>query len=108
MNRFQRLKGRLTRFQTGTDEHGDKIVEVAKKQGTSPRQYADRISRMFREVWPSLNIEPDFFIRTTEERHMRLVQEIMRQLYDKGDIYFSRYGGNYCVGCESFYLDREL
>jgi methionyl-tRNA synthetase len=83
-------------------------VEVAQKQGVSPRQYADRISRMFREVWPSLNIEPDFFIRTTEERHMRLVQEIMQQLYDKGDIYFSHYGGNYCVGCERFYLDREL
>ena len=106
--RFQRLQGRLTRFQTGTDEHGDKIVEVAKKQNVAPREYADRISRMFEDTWPGLNIRYDNFIRTTEPRHVQLVQQVLQQLFDKGDIYFSRYGGNYCVGCERFYLDREL
>jgi methionyl-tRNA synthetase len=108
MARFRRLEGRITRFQTGTDEHGDKIAQAAKKQGVSPRHYADRISALFRAAWPRLNIQPDSFIRTTDERHMRLVQKIMQQLYDKGDIYFSRYGGNYCVGCERFYQEREL
>ncbi len=108
MTRFQRLRGRLVRFQTGTDEHGEKIVEAAAKQGVEPRQYADRISHMFAETWPGLNIAPDNFIRTTDSKHVAAVQRVLQDLYDKGDIYFSRYGGNYCVGCERFYLDREL
>lgn len=108
MSRFQRLRGRLVRFQTGTDEHGDKIVEAAKVQEVKVEEYAGRISQMFRDTWPGLNIEPDDFIRTTEPRHIAGVRRVLQQLYDKGDIYFSRYGGNYCVGCERFYLDREL
>jgi len=108
MNRFHVLAGAETYFLTGTDEHGDKIVAAAEKAGQSPREYVDRISRLFRELWPRLNITNDYFVRTTDERHKETVRYILERVNEKGDIYFSDYSGLYCFGCERFYTEREL
>ncbi len=107
-SRFRKLCGDDVRFQTGTDEHGEKIVEAALKEGMSPREYVDDISAAFQETWPLLAIEPDYIIRTTDTDHIRTVQDILQQVYDKGDIYFSEYTGLYCKGCERFLTDKEL
>jgi methionyl-tRNA synthetase len=107
-SRFSKLRGKNVRFQTGTDEHGDKIDEAAQKSGFSPKQYADRISGMFRDAWPGLSIEYDNFIRTTDENHKAVVRGVLQKLYDKGDIFFSDYTGLYCQGCERFLTDKEL
>ena len=107
-SRFHRLLGQKVRFQTGTDEHGDKIVEAAEKNGVQPKEYVDRISGMFRDTWPHLNISNDNFIRTTDPDHIKVVQALLQKVYDKGDIYFAKYGGNYCVACERFLTDKEL
>ncbi len=106
--RFRRLCGEDVRFQTGTDEHGDKIVEAADREGVSPKEYVDRISAMFSDTWPLLDIAPDNFIRTTDGDHMATVQAILQQVYDKGDIYFDKYTGLYCTGCERFLTEKEL
>ncbi|WP_415718021.1 methionine--tRNA ligase [Maridesulfovibrio sp.] len=108
MNRFHKLLGDETFFLTGTDEHGDKIVQAAEKGGQTPREYVDEISALFSGIWPGLQIENDDFIRTTEERHIKCVQEVLQKVYDKGDIYFGEYGGHYCFGCERFYTEKEL
>jgi methionyl-tRNA synthetase len=108
MNRFHKLMGHETFFLTGTDEHGDKIVQAAQAAGVEPRAYADRISQMFRETWPRLNISNDHFIRTTDPAHVHVVQSILQKVYDAGEIYFDSYKGLYCVGCERFYTEREL
>ena len=107
-SRFRKLCGDDVRFQTGTDEHGDKIVEAAAKENIAPRQYVDNISAMFRQTWPMLNIEYDHFIRTTDADHMAVVQSILQKVYDSGDIYFDEYSGLYCTGCERFLIEREL
>ncbi len=106
--RYHDMAGEESYFLTGTDEHGDKIVLAAREQGLSPRQYADAISREFRTLWPELNIRNNDFIRTTEPRHMAVVEKILQRIYDKGEIYFSEYEGLYCFGCERFYTEREL
>jgi methionyl-tRNA synthetase len=108
LNRFQKLMGLKTYFLTGTDEHGDKIAQAAEAAGTDPKSYADRISAMFRETWPKLDISNDYFIRTTDPDHISVVQYILQKVYDAGEIYFSTYKGLYCVGCERFYTQREL
>ena len=102
------LGGMETHFLTGTDEHGDKIAAAAEKSGQSPQQYADRISRLFRDLWPTLGITNDQFIRTTDPRHVSVVREILNRVKENGDIYFAEYEGMYCVGCERFYTEREL
>ena len=102
------MSGDTVRFQTGTDEHGDKIAEAAEKEGSSPKEYVDRISAMFRTTWPLLDIAPDNFIRTTDKEHVATVQSILQQVYDKGDIYFDKYTGLYCTGCERFLTEKEL
>ncbi len=107
-SRFRRLCGDDVRFQTGTDEHGEKIVEAATKAGETPREYVDRISATFRETWPVLNVEPDHIIRTTDKFHMETVQRILQQVYEQDDIYFSEYSGLYCTGCERFLTEKEL
>jgi methionyl-tRNA synthetase len=107
-SRFCRLRGDDVRFQTGTDEHGEKIVQAAESQGESPRQYVDRISETFRTTWPILSVEPDNNIRTTDSDHMQTVQDILQKVYDQGDIYFSEYSGHYCKGCERFLTEKEL
>ena len=107
-SRFRRLCKEDVRFQTGTDEHGDKIAEAAQAADIQPKEYADRISSMFREAWPSLAITPDNFIRTTDEHHVRTVQEILQKVHDQGDIYLGSYSGLYCRGCERFLTEKEL
>jgi len=106
--RFYKLLGYETYFLTGTDEHGDKIVRAAKALNADTKEYVDRISKLFRDLWPHLNISNDDFIRTTEPRHIKVVQQVLQKVYEKGDIYFSEYEGLYCYGCERFYLEREL
>ncbi len=107
-SRFCKLRGDDVRFQTGTDEHGDKIVEAAAKEDVEPRQYVDRISAMFRDTWPLLDIDYDRFIRTTDEDHVEVVKHILQTVYEGGDIYFDEYSGLYCTGCERFLIEREL
>lgn len=106
--RFHRLMGEETRFQTGTDEHGDKVLEAARKAGLSVMDFVDRISNTFRQTWDELGISYDVFVRTTQPSHLKVVQGILTRLHEKGDIYFGEYGGLYCFGCERFYLEREL
>jgi methionyl-tRNA synthetase len=106
--RFHRSMGRDTFCQTGTDEHGDKIAQAAAAAGEAPRAYADRISGLFRSTWDTCGITYDHFIRTTDAHHVRFTQDVLQHVFDKGDIYFGEYGGNYCTGCERFYTDREL
>ena len=108
LNRFHTLIGKETYFLTGTDEHGDKVVEAAAAAGKDPQSYADEISDLFRSAWPNLNISNDYFIRTTDELHQKVVRFILQKVYDAGDIYFSSYSGLYCVGCERFYTEKEL
>ena len=108
VTRYHSMKSEDTFFLTGTDEHGDKVVEAAKKENISPRTYVDRISGLFRSLWPELNIDFNRFIRTTEKDHMYVVEKILQKIYDAGDIYFSEYEGLYCFGCERFYTEREL
>ena len=107
-SRFRRLCGDDVRFQTGTDEHGEKIVQASENEGVSPREYVDRISDTFRHTWPGLAIEPDHFIRTTYPEHIKTVQNILQKVHDQGDIYFSEYSGHYCKGCERFLTEKEL
>ncbi len=106
--RFHRLMGEETYFLTGTDEHGDKIVQAAEAEGKSPKEYVDVISGLFRDLWPNMNIANNDFIRTTEPRHIKVVQDILQKVHDSGDIYFGEYGGHYCFGCERFYTEKEL
>lgn len=106
--RFYGLAGFETFFLTGTDEHGDKVVEAATKAGETVEAYVDRISTTFREAWPKLDIANDYFIRTTDKNHQDTVREILSLVHQKGDIYFGEYEGKYCVGCERFYTDTEL
>jgi len=108
MTRFHSMCGTETFFLTGTDEHGDKVVQAAVNENLSPRSYVDKISRLFRELWPQLNIEYDAFIRTTDPTHMAIVCQILNKIHARGDIYFSEYEGLYCFGCERFYTEREL
>jgi methionyl-tRNA synthetase len=108
ISRFHRMRTDTTWFLTGTDEHGDKIVRAAQQERLSPKAYVDRISALFSDLWPELNISNDQFIRTTDKAHMDLVKRILQKIYDKGDIYFSEYEGLYCFGCERFYTEREL
>jgi methionyl-tRNA synthetase len=106
--RYHDMQGCDTFFLTGTDEHGDKIVKAAKKENTSPRAYVDRISSLFRNLWPEINIDYSHFIRTTDKSHIAVVEQVLQKIYDSGDIYFSEYEGLYCFGCERFYTEREL
>ncbi len=108
LTRVYQCLGYTTRFQTGTDEHGEKVVQAAQKEGLEPKSYVDRISGLFRNTWPDLNVRPDRFIRTTDADHIRVVTQLLDRVYQSGDIYFSEYEGQYCLGCERFYTDREL
>ncbi|MDR2611807.1 MAG: methionine--tRNA ligase [Deltaproteobacteria bacterium] len=106
--RFHRLNGEDSYMLTGTDEHGDKIAEAARREGVPPQIYVDYISSHFRFAWPKFSICHDDFIRTTEQRHKEVVSRFMERVHDNGDIYFGEYGGLYCVGCERFYTEKEL
>lgn len=108
MARYCRGRGIDTFFLTGTDEHGDKIAEAAKAAGETPKEYADRISALFRSTWDACDITYDHFIRTTDAHHQRYVQDVLSRIHASGDIYFGEYAGLYCTGCERFYTEKEL
>src|SRR5262245_30514855 len=108
MARYRRLPGDDVRFLTGTDEHGDKVAQAAAAAGRPPQRLADRNAKAFRDEWDALGITYDDFIRTTEPRHARVVQAILQALFDRGEIYFGKYGGQYCFGCERFYTEKEI
>ncbi len=106
--RFKRLTGYDTFFLTGTDEHGQKIEKKAIEKGVTPQEYVDNIVVGIKELWKMLDISYDDFIRTTDDRHVKAVQKIFKQLYDQGDIYKGEYEGWYCTPCESFWTERQL
>jgi methionyl-tRNA synthetase len=106
--RYYRLSNCETYYLTGTDEHGDKIAQAAVQAGMEPKPFTDQISAIFRAAWDECGFSYDHFIRTTDEYHVRYVRELLTKVYESGDIYFDRYGGLYCFGCERFYTDKEL
>lgn len=106
--RYKRFQGYDVRFQTGTDEHGQKIEEKTKGTGVTPKQYVDNVSGEIKRIFDLMNASYDKFIRTTDEDHERKVQKIFKKLYDKGDIYKGFYEGMYCTPCESFYTASQL
>lgn len=108
MTRFRKLQGYDTYFLTGTDEHGQKIEKKAAEAGITPIEYVDRIVAETKELWKLMDIQYDDFIRTTEERHMKVVQKIFRKFYEQGDIYKAEYEGMYCTPCESFWTPTQL
>ena len=106
--RFKRMQGYDVFFQTGTDEHGQKIEEKAKAAGVSPKAYVDGVAAEIRRIWDLMNTSYDKFIRTTDADHERQVQKIFRRLYEQGDIYKGYYEGLYCTPCESFFTPSQL
>ena len=108
MCRYRRLAGDRVYLLTGTDEHGDNVARSAARAGVTPQGWADEIAGAFKDTWRRLGITNDDFIRTTEPRHATVVRRILQDLWDKGEIYFGEYGGNYCFGCERFYTDKEV
>lgn len=106
--RYKRLQDFEVHFSTGTDEHGLKIQRKAEEAGKSPKEFADEMGEYFKDAWDLLNISYDDFIRTTERRHEKIVQEIIKKIHEKGDIYKGKYKGLYCVDCESYYLPKDL
>ena len=106
--RYKRLKGYDVMFLTGTDEHGQKIQLKAEEKGVTPKQYVDEIVSGIKELWNTMNITHDKFIRTTDDYHVKAVQKIFKKLYDQGDIYKSEYEGWYCTPCESFWTKTQL
>jgi len=108
LSRYHRMLGVPTWFLTGTDEHGQKVQRAAEKAGTTPQEHADRTVVHFQTLWKKLLITNDDFIRTTEPRHRQVVQKILQNLYDRGEIYQAEYDGWYCVACERFYTEKDL
>jgi methionyl-tRNA synthetase len=108
LTRFHRLRGLDSWLVTGTDEHGEKIVEAAAQRGIAPKPFADEISAQFRAIWEELGLRADRFVRTTDPDHVRNVQTILQRVYDAGWIELREYDGLYCVGCERFLTDRDL
>ncbi|MFH2045166.1 MAG: methionine--tRNA ligase [Pseudomonadota bacterium] len=106
--RYNSMLGKDTFFLTGTDEHGDKVVRAAEKEDLKPKEYADKISGLFKNLLPELNVNNNYFIRTTDPSHIKTVKQVLQKINDSGDIYFSEYEGLYCFGCERFYTEREL
>ncbi len=106
--RYKRLKGYDVYFQTGTDEHGQKVEEKAKKEGKTPQEFTDEVASEIKRIWNLMNTSYDKFIRTTDKEHERVVQNIFQKLYDQGDIYLGEYEGWYCLPCESFFTDSQL
>ena len=106
--RFKRKEGYDVRFQTGTDEHGQKIELKAAEAGVTPKEFVDNVAGEIRRIWDLMNTSYDKFIRTTDEYHEKQVQKIFKKLYDKGDIYKGHYEGMYCTPCESFFTESQL
>ena len=108
ITRFKKLTGYKAYFLTGTDEHGQKIERSAQKAGLAPKEYIDGIVDETKALWKLMNVDYDDFIRTTDERHMKAVQKIFRQLYEQGDIYKGSYEGQYCAQCEAFWTSSQI
>ena len=106
--RYNRLMNRDTFYLTGMDEHGQKIEEVAAKAGVAPQEFVDKIAAGTKNIWKDLNISYDYFIRTTDDNHVKAVQKIFEKLLENGDIYLGSYTGNYCVSCETFFTKSQL
>lgn len=106
--RYKRLRGFDVMFLTGTDEHGQKLERVAQSQGMQPKEYINSIVDGIKDLWKTMHISYDKFIRTTDDYHVKAVQKIFKQLYDQGDIYKSSYEGWYCTPCESFFTEHQL
>lgn len=106
--RTHKIIGDEVFFLTGTDEHGQKVAESAAKENLKPIDYCDKISPRFEEAWKNLKIDFDFFIRTTDKRHEKVVQDLLQLIYDNGDAYKDKYEGWYCVGCEKFLTETEM
>lgn len=106
--RYKRMQGCDVMFLTGTDEHGLKIEQKAAEKGVTPKQYVDEIVENFKSLWSFMNISYDRYIRTTDDYHIKTVQKIFKELYDKGYIYKGEYSGKYCVPCESFWTESQL
>lgn len=106
--RFKRQEGFKVHFSTGLDAHGLKIQRYARKANQSPEKFVEKMEKYFRDLWKKLNISNDDFIVTTEKRHQKVVEKIIKKIYQKGDIYKGKYRGLYCLDCESFYLPKDL
>lgn len=106
--RYKRQKGFDVYFQTGTDEHGEKIEIKAREQGVNPQEYVDKIAAEIKRIWDIMNTSYDRFVRTTDPDHEKKVQKIFKKMYDKGDIYLGKYEGLYCTPCESFFTESQL
>lgn len=106
--RYRRMQGYDVMFLTGTDEHGQKIEQKAAEKGVTPKQYVDEIVAVFKNLWSYMNISYDRYIRTTDDYHVKAVQNIFKTLYDKGYIYKGEYKGKYCTPCESFWTESQL
>ena len=106
--RNKRLEGYDVYFQTGTDEHGEKIEIKARENGVEPQQYVDAIAAEIKNIWDLMHTSYDRFVRTTDSHHETVVQNIFKKLYDQGDIYLSKYEGLYCTPCESFFTESQL
>ncbi len=106
--RFKRLKGFDVYFQTGTDEHGEKIELKAKEAGVTPQKFVDDVATEIQQIWDIMNTSYDRFVRTTDPLHEEKVQRIFKKMYDQGDIYLGKYEGHYCTPCESFFTESQL
>ena len=106
--RYKRLKGFDVYFQTGTDEHGEKIQLKAEEKGVTPQEFVDDVAGEIKRIWDTMNTSYDRFVRTTDKHHEEIVQKIFKKMYDKGDIYLGKYEGLYCTPCESFFTESQL
>ena len=108
LSRWHKQKGENVFFLTGTDDHGKKIAQAAEKAGKTPKKFTDDLIPEFKEAWEKLNIKYDRFIRTTDKDHEKIVQEVLKKVYEKGDIYKGEYEGYYCTDCEAYYTEKDL
>ena len=108
MKRYHQLKGEDTYMLTGTDEHGQKIEEIAIKNKKTPKEYVDEMAKQAKELWAKMEINYDDFIQTTEERHIKIAQKIFDKFMEQGDIYKGEYEGWYCVPCETYFTESQL
>ena len=106
--RFKKMQGKDVFMLTGTDEHGQKIQELAEKAGIAPKAYVDNVAGEIKRIWDLMNVEYNHFVRTTDDYHEETVQKIFKKLYDQGDIYLGEYEGMYCTPCESFFTESQL
>jgi len=106
--RWNRLNSREVFFLTGTDEHGKKIQETAEKNKKTPKEFVDALIPKFKDAWKKLDVTYDKFIRTTDKEHEKIVREVLKKVYDNGDIYLGKYEGYYCTGCEAYYTEKDL